>query len=149
MVDTADTDAAPIAEHLLKHMTSSTTQEGKVLQNVSSAGVSAKPGSSMSTRASNYLESLGIETTGFSTRTLEPETIQSYELTLASDMAVKGILLFLAPGAQIYTVSEYSLTGSDIPPMEELDDEAYFRVCGELNQMMTRVAKRANRNKTF
>ncbi len=149
IVDTLDSDAAPIAEHLLRSIARDSSGSGGTLQSVSSAGISGELGLPMSERAKSYLSKRGISSDGFTARRFDPHMAYSNQLTLASDMAVKGVLLFLAPGAQIYTVSEYSLTGSDIPPMERLDDESYLSVCDELGVMMARVAKRATRNKTF
>lgn len=149
IVDTLDSDAAPLAEHLLRNVAGNSSGTAAKLQSVSSAGISTESGTSMSERAKRYLSSRGISSDGFTARRFDPEMAYSNQLILSSDMAVKGVLLFLAPGTQVYTISEYSLTGSDIPPMEKLDDETYLSVCDELEVMMTRVAKRATRNKTF
>jgi len=146
VVGSANADASPIMEYLLKR------EAGERDITVLSAGLSAVEGQPMSLRASSFLadrEFKEEEIHEFRSRKLSDSIVRQFELLLATSMAVKGFLLFLYPDSIIYTFSEYALIGSDMGEMTTVDDQTYRRMCEEMAEMSKRIIARASKNTTF
>lgn len=142
-------DASAVSEMLLNHYAKEAERSGAASVAASSAGIWAEEGRGPSERASAFLLSKAVDTTQFISRKFSERMCDEHQLTLAMNMAIKGMLLFKKPEAVIYTLSEYALMGADISAMGRLGDAEYSAAMEELDEMIRRSHKRATRNVTF
>ncbi len=130
-------------------MNSTSGAEGGGKVTATSAGIWAEDGLEISARAARFLESKGVDASGFRSRKFYDGMCDENQLTITMNMGIKGMLLFRKPEAVIYTLSEYSLMGADISKMEGMEEKAYAETMEELDEMVKRAYKRATRNVTF